>query len=965
MNKKYLSVILFGALMLGTTGTFTSCKDYDDDINNLQEQVDGIKSDLKALQDKVNNGLWVTSVSPVEGGFTITFSDGQSYQIVNGKDGESADPGTIVSVSEDGYWVIGDTKTPYKALTDEDVNALKKNPYVNADGYWVFIVDGEEEVSNIKAEPVTAVFSDGVWTLSVYNAETKEYDKIEIPTAASLITELDLMGWANVAKASANFSLDMGGTADVNDDTKNKNVLFDANTLLSFEYYRVTKFDLKEWDGNAWKVTKENFVNSWSAQKDVVKKQVLTTLAPLNKKLVARLAPAELGWSDFAFTLQDSKGNQLPIALGAGEALTGTLTKAGASSSIGFIPMDVVTTTYNTDAEYTGKFNANTLYSLVEKTSNYRSTYGLTVDVPKLATVDVQSVVNVDPVGKVGTTTDNGSGTEDKPFVIDLNTPARLVFGDKPEYVYDYYVEAVDTKVAQEFDCTIDKKNGTITFGQASDPVSKAAMEFKVYALHIDGNIYVSYIWVKPSSILATDVVLKAGKQTIAPILNAKGEIIEEGKMMFNVSLADMFSGMSETEKDRWTSIVMGANGGATSTAVKDSKGNAYTQPVEIKYVGADGKEIDNTANDKAVSLNIYMPYRKTVGANFVAALTPDLEYTMNVQFNHNEDGGTTSVLNTVKVTFTPVLPDLSNFLAKKTGYWDGNTLMAYFDDPTTAQVGDAFLASVFDIRKGFGTFGATDKTKPTAKPIATIKLSLDETQKIGNDYVVANNLATFGTPNEDYEIELKGGNNNKKAYNQALNVLVGIDYLGVYDYTENATYKQQLTDANFQIKVQSALIAGTIKALEGTSIQMTPAAAGDVWKLTADHVSGYTYSYSNGNQTPYNIFQEWLLKDIEGGKKKYGAKWKYTYIKAVTFSSADPDIYVVTNELGNPVTDNIATAIAPTGKEDGTPLVESYVPLKSVNTTEKVETTLKITVTDMYGYKKTFDVPLTINPAK
>ena len=28
-------------------------------------------------------------------------------------------------------------------------------------------------------------------------------------------------------------------------------------------------------------------------------------------------------------------------------------------------------------------------------------------------------------------------------------------------------------------------------------------------------------------------------------------------------------------------------------------------------------------------------------------------------------------------------------------------------------------------------------------------------------------------------------------------------------------------------------------------------------------------------------------------------------------------------------------------------------------------ETTLKITVTDMYGYKKTFVGPLTINPAK
>ena len=948
MNKKYLSVILFGALMLGTTGTFTSCKDYDDDINNLQEQVDGIKSDLKALQDKVNNGLWVTSVSPVEGGFTITFSDGQSYQIVNGKDGESADPGTIVSVSEDGYWVIGEEKTPYKALTDEDVNALKKNPYVNADGYWVFIVDGEEEVSNIKAEPVTAVFSDGVWTLSVYNAETKEYDKIEIPTAASLITELDLMGWGEVEKASDNFS--------VNTELKTSD--------LEVEYYRVTGFEYKT--SQTGLTLPATDPDSWSAQKDVVKKQVLTTLAPLNKKLVARLAPAELGWSDFSFVLQDSKGNELPIALGTGESLTGTLTKAGASSSIGFIPMDVVTTTYNTDAEYTGKFNASALYSLVEKTSNYRSTYGLTVKTPTQATVTEQKVTNVVPVGKLNGAA-NGDGTsENNAFVIDLNTPARLVFGANPEYVYDYYVEAVDPNVGKEFDCTIDKKNGTITFGGASDPVSKAAMEFKVYALHIDGSIYISTIWVKPSSILATSVTLKAGEQTIAPILDNTGVIATAttGQMKFNVSLADMFANMNDTEKNRWTSTVMGANAGATSVQVKDSKGNSYAETVVIKYVDADGKEIANTANDKAVSLNIYMPYRKwdTANSKYVKALTPDLEYTLDVNFLHNETP--VSVLNSVKVTFTPVLPDLSNFLAKKTGYWNENTLMAYFDDPTTTQVTTgAILASKFDITKGFGTFGATDKATP-ANAIATIKLSLDNTQKIGNDYVVANNLATIGAAgNAAYEIELNGAVNNKKAYNQALNVLVGIDYLGVYDYTENATYKQQLIDANFQIKVQSALIAGTIKALESASIQMTPAAAGDVWKLTADHVSGYTYSYTNGNQTPYNIFKEWLLTNNNTNPKTYGAKWKYTYIKDVTFTSADTDIYVVADELGDPV--SVGRAVDPTGKSDGTPQAEAYVPLKSVNTTEKVETTLKITVEDMYGYKKTFDVPLTVNADK
>ena len=53
MNKKFLSVILFSALMVGTAGTFTSCKDYDDDIKNLQEQLDK-KASLEELAAKVS-----------------------------------------------------------------------------------------------------------------------------------------------------------------------------------------------------------------------------------------------------------------------------------------------------------------------------------------------------------------------------------------------------------------------------------------------------------------------------------------------------------------------------------------------------------------------------------------------------------------------------------------------------------------------------------------------------------------------------------------------------------------------------------------------------------------------------------------------------------------------------------------------------------------------------------------------
>ena len=56
MNKKFLSAILFGALMVTSTGTFVSCKDYDDDIDDLKAQIDANKSDcassIQALQNQ-------------------------------------------------------------------------------------------------------------------------------------------------------------------------------------------------------------------------------------------------------------------------------------------------------------------------------------------------------------------------------------------------------------------------------------------------------------------------------------------------------------------------------------------------------------------------------------------------------------------------------------------------------------------------------------------------------------------------------------------------------------------------------------------------------------------------------------------------------------------------------------------------------------------------------------------------
>ena len=54
MNKKFLSVILFSALMVGTAGTFTSCKDYDDDIESLDNRVSAVEKLVSDLQAKID-----------------------------------------------------------------------------------------------------------------------------------------------------------------------------------------------------------------------------------------------------------------------------------------------------------------------------------------------------------------------------------------------------------------------------------------------------------------------------------------------------------------------------------------------------------------------------------------------------------------------------------------------------------------------------------------------------------------------------------------------------------------------------------------------------------------------------------------------------------------------------------------------------------------------------------------------
>lgn len=110
MNKGLTKFALLSLVCSMMPTAFTSCKDYDDDINHLQGQIDAIKVDVDKLKEMVSAGKIITNVASSADGVVFTMSDGQTYTITNGK------PGTAWTIGDDGMWYKDGVKTDYKAI---------------------------------------------------------------------------------------------------------------------------------------------------------------------------------------------------------------------------------------------------------------------------------------------------------------------------------------------------------------------------------------------------------------------------------------------------------------------------------------------------------------------------------------------------------------------------------------------------------------------------------------------------------------------------------------------------------------------------------------------------------------------------------------------------------------------------------------------------------------------------------
>lgn len=176
--------------MVSSTGTFVSCKDYDDDIDNINKELTDIKSKLSDLESKVTTGgAYVTKIESVEGGLKVSVSDGTSYNLtIAGTPAGS----TVVIDKTTGEISIDGTPTGFFATTGTTPQGESTAPYVK-DGFWYFYDDATKAFvkSEYKASGNAWAVQKGDSVVLHIPNEAGVMQEITLPTSSSALTALN------------------------------------------------------------------------------------------------------------------------------------------------------------------------------------------------------------------------------------------------------------------------------------------------------------------------------------------------------------------------------------------------------------------------------------------------------------------------------------------------------------------------------------------------------------------------------------------------------------------------------------------------------------------------------------------------------------------------------------------------------------------------------------------------------
>jgi hypothetical protein len=414
--------------MVSLTGTFVSCKDYDDDIDEINKELTDLKSKLSDLESKANaGGAYVTKIESVDGGFKVSVSDGTSYNLTVA----SAAAGSKVVIDDKtGEISIDDKATGWFATTGEGEEAVDMTPYVK-DGYWYLYDKTAKEFvkSEYKAAGnAYAVVANGICTLNIPDADGK-MQTIQLPTTSAAITGVQFI------------------------DVTSGDVETDPAYALN---YGVATKDNAKWDGPKGAITKDQLL--------------VGTIEPLTLQVY----PSSADLSNADIKLVGSDGTVAPVKVTA-TPFEGVITKA--ASANGLWNLNIRPDETVTDKTIADAFKA--------ETDNYA--YALQIN----GNILTGYASEVTPTDQASSATATSLQADDVKYNTEELSSAKVPFGETVTLEFDgtkAYDAYLTPKSASELELagvTIDGKTMSFT---STEKAAGKTVEFTVNFVNFKGE---------------------------------------------------------------------------------------------------------------------------------------------------------------------------------------------------------------------------------------------------------------------------------------------------------------------------------------------------------------------------------------------------------------------------------------------------------------------------------------------
>ena len=836
MNKKFLSVILFSTLMVGTAGTFTSCKDYDDDIDQINKELTDIKSSLSALQAKVDAGKYVTNVTKSGDGIVVTWNDNSTSTIETIK-GDKGDKGDKVEITIDPTtknWKIDGTDTGICAEGKDGgagtpgapgaAGKDAKSPTISEEtGNWVvYAWDSEKQEyvgtdTGVSAKGASAYVVDkgNYYELNVaVDKAGSAYTTVKLPKTPVVITEIEVMGQV------------------VTEDNGKTYQVTDWSEPISYNFVLATKANADKW-------------NKLDGAKKLKEGQALSTLS--NGNLLVRIAPAALDASEFSFKMVNSKLGEAPMTLGTPTAFNGLLTRAVSGNGLWAMPLSANEgETYKKEADYKAKFTVGdkAIAYALQEADGFTTLYNLSFEFNENIDLAAKPIKLNDKAIDSATDQDN---TKVTPATIGELLTVKF---DNPQNVYDAYVEIDEATIVR---WGITDINGlSFKIGKLADNITTTYFPITIHYVALDGMVKSTTTNVKPAKSLNGVTTLPSQNIEIsATVANNKKDY----------SLTPMFEDLAGSALILWKADV-------ADKAITVYRVESTGDVVETGLANA--VTFDKSALKDITKLTLNVDAARTT------AYKLDKSYYAKIDFK-DANG---EILNTVKAPFTLSIPALSKFLVKENVvFGTTSTGKAYMNVEDQATPYSADGVSRYAFKHAFNKFDNVYANN------STIKFAIDPAQKIGNTVIVGNyaklvEIAATATQKPEVAIELiASADGSQKAYHTPINIVIAeAKYLGIYPYGET----ERAANA-FKLDVMSPIEQGTVEAASAAGISVVATSEG-VAKLYEKDFKAATYA-----GIAYKIF-----KDKFAAGDTEASLYTSPYISDVTFESANTNVFTV-----------------------------------------------------------------------